>query len=196
VGFRSCPKTKTTDSLGDKPMKCLYYLTSSIESTDRISHDLHDAGVSDWLVHVLSKNEAGLYKRHIHSANYIERLDILRDGLVGTATGFGISVLVVLYLLVAEPFGPNMPWPAYLAIVAVLSMFGAWVGGLTGIASENKKMNLFHDDLESGKYLIIIYARKTEEEKVKELMSRLHPESDLAGVDSNFYNPFKTVQRI
>ena len=177
-------------------MKCLYYLTSSIDSTDRISHDLHDAGVSDWLVHVLSKNEAGLYKRHIHSANYIERLDIVRDGLVGAAIGFGISLLVVLFLLIVEPFGPNMPWVAYLAIIAVLSMFGAWVGGLTGIASENKKMDKFHDDLESGKYLIIIYARKTEEDKVKELMGRLHPESDLAGVDSNFYNPFTTVQRV
>ena len=38
-------------------------------------------------------------------------------------------------------------------------MFGAWVGGLTGIATENSELLKFHDDIEAGKYLILVYAR-------------------------------------
>ena len=45
-------------------------------------------------------------------------------------------------------------------IVALVMLFGAWEGGLTGIATENKKLERFHHDIEAGKYLILIYARK------------------------------------
>ena len=61
-------------------MKRLYYLTESMESTEQISDDLHKAGVTDWNFHVVSKHhEAGLYRRHIHSANIIHKSDIVHS---------------------------------------------------------------------------------------------------------------------
>jgi len=53
-------------------MKCLYYLTSTLDSTRKITDDLHQAGIDDWFIHVLSKDEAGLKKEKIHSSNYLE----------------------------------------------------------------------------------------------------------------------------
>ena len=43
-------------------MKCMYYLAPSLVSTHQISDDLHDVGIDDWHVHVVSKDEAGLKK--------------------------------------------------------------------------------------------------------------------------------------
>jgi len=43
-------------------MKCIYYLTSTLESTRKITDDLHQAGIEDWFIHVLSHDEAGLKK--------------------------------------------------------------------------------------------------------------------------------------
>jgi hypothetical protein len=41
-------------------MKRLYYLSSSIESVEQVSNDLHEKGITDWNFHIISKDEAGL----------------------------------------------------------------------------------------------------------------------------------------
>lgn len=89
-----------------------------------------------------------------------------------------------------------MPSAVFYAIVVFLTLFGTWEGGLTGIASENKKVALFHDDLETGKYLLLIYAKKDAENVVKKVMNKRHPEAELAAVDASFYNPLTDLKRI
>jgi hypothetical protein len=177
-------------------MKCIYYLTPTLDSTRHISDDLHEAGIGDWFIHVLSKDEAGLRKMKIHSSNYLEQLDILRFGIIGASIGFIFGLFGAYWLEAAKPFGPSVPGIVYFAIVGVLTLFGAWEGGLTGIASENKKIALFHDDIKSGKYLILIYARKDKENSVKTLMKTKHPEAELVAEDSYFYNPLSGLKRV
>lgn len=177
-------------------MKCIYYLTSTLDSTSHITDDLHEAGISDWFIHVLSKDEAGLRKMKIHSSNYLERLDILRFGILGAITGFIVGLFAANWLDSAKPFGPDVPNIVYFAIIGVLTSFGAWEGGLIGIASENKKIALFHEDIEAGKYLILIYAHKEKEEIVKNAMRSNHPEADLVAEDGYFYNPLCGLKRI
>jgi hypothetical protein len=177
-------------------MKCLYYLTSTLDSTSQISNDLHGAGINDWFIHVLSKDEAGLKKKKIHSSNYLEKLDLLRFGIIGAVIGFVIGLFAANWLESAKPFGPDVPGIVYVAIVGVLTAFGAWEGGLTGIASENKKTALFHKDIEIGKYLILLYARKNMESTIKTVMSSKHPEAELVAEDGYFYNPLSGLKRI
>lgn len=176
-------------------MKCLYYLTPSLDSTHKISDDLHEAGVDDWYFHVISKDESGLKKEQIHSGNYLEKLDILRYGILGAVIGFICGLVVSGVVMVAEPFGPEPKGIVYFGIIILLSCFGAWSGGLTGVASENKKIAEFHSDIESGKYLILIYARKHMEGLVKKMMENKHPESSLEAIDVNFYNPLTGLKR-
>ena len=177
-------------------MKCLYYLTSTLSSTNHINNHLHKAGISDWFIHVLSKDEAGLRKMKIHSSNYLEQLDLLRFGIMGAIIGFLIGLLAANWLESAKPFGPDVPNIVYFAVVGVLTCFGAWEGGLIGIANENKKVSLFHDDIENGKYLILIYARREHEAAVKTSMSSQHPEAQLVAEDEYFYNPLSGLKRI
>ena len=88
-----------------------------------------------------------------------------------------------------------MPDFVYYAIVAAATLFGAWEGGLIGVASENKKLARFHDDLEAGKYLILIYALKAKEDTIRAMMGERHPEAELVAVDSHYINPFSSVKR-
>ena len=90
-------------------MKCMYYLAPTLDETHRISDDLHDAGVNDWFLHVVSKDEAGLKKEKLHSSNYLETLDLIRDGFIGANIGFIVGVLGAALLMFTQPFGPNMP---------------------------------------------------------------------------------------
>ncbi|MGQ0383412.1 MAG: hypothetical protein ACT4UP_01800 [Gammaproteobacteria bacterium] len=175
-------------------MKCLYYVAPELESTSRVSEDLHDVGIDDFFVHVIARDESGLKKRHIHSGNYLETLDVVRGGFIGAAMGLFVGVVGSVALDILGPF-PNIPWYVFVALCAVATLFGAWEGGLIGVEKENRKLGRFHDDIEAGRFLILIYARRDQESVVRHMMSRRHPEAEFAGVDSHFVNPFTAVRR-
>lgn len=175
-------------------MKCVYYLSPTLKSTQQISQDLHGIGINDWFVHIVSKNESELSKEKLHSSNYIETLDVIRIGLIGAASGFTAGIAAAALTMILEPFGPDMHWFGYIAIVFVLSCFGAWIGGLVGIASENKKLANFSTDVQAGKFLILIYAKKRQEEKVREMMTTKHAEAEFVAADAGFLNPFGALK--
>jgi len=177
-------------------MKCLYYLTSTLDSTREITKDLHQAGIDDWFIHVLSKDEAGLKKEKIHSSNYLERLDIMRFGIIGGLAGFLVGAIAAIAVNATSLFGSEIPNIAYYAIIGFFTLFGTWEEGLIGISTENKKIALFHDDLESGNYLILIYAKKVSEDLVKKVMQESHQDVKLAAEDASFYNPLVGLKRI
>ena len=176
-------------------MKCLYYLAPTLDSTHVISDDLHEVGVKDFFVHVISRDEAGLQQQHIHSSNYLETLDLVRDGIIGGVLGFLVGLVGVALLEYFDPIGVEIPAFVYYALVGVATLFGAWEGGLIGIGIENRKLAKFHDDIEAGKFLILIYALKEQEEVVSKMMRERHPESELVAVDRHFINPFSTLKR-
>jgi hypothetical protein len=176
-------------------VKCLYYTAPTLDSARHISDDLQAVGVQDFFLHVIAKDEAGLQQRHIPAGNYLETLDLVRDGLIGSAIGFCAGLIGAALLKLFEPFGPHLPNIVYFAAVAAATLFGAWEGGLTGIASENKKLAKFHDDLEAGRCLILIYARQEQEPTVVRTMRVRHPEAHLAAIDRHFINPFSPLRR-
>ena len=176
-------------------MKCFYYLAPNLDSTHRISDDLHEVGVLDWFLHIIARDEAGLKREHLHSSNYLETTDIIRDGLIGANLGFIVAVIAAGLVMLIEPFGPETPKVIYFFVIVVFTLFGAWVGGLTGIDNENKKLRRFHDEIEAGKFLILIYARKEMEGTIRDMMGDKHPEARLVAVDRHFLNPFKRVRR-
>jgi hypothetical protein len=176
-------------------MRCLYYLAPSLKSTQSISDDLHEEGIDDWFIHVVSRDEAGLKREHIHSSNYLETLDLLRSGFLGANLGFIIGVIASAAVMFMEPFGPNVPNYVYLLILVFFTLFGSWQGGLHGVQRENKKLERFQEDIDAGKYLILIYAPKGQGELVKTMMGNKHPESRHVATDRKYINPFSVVRR-
>ena len=176
-------------------MKCLYYLSPTLANTQRISDDLHAAGVKDFYIHVVSRDESGLSQHRIHSSNYLETLDVIRVGFIGAFLGFVAGLIGIELLRYFEPFGPGVPNMVYGFVVAVATMFGAWEGGLIGVATENKKLERFHDDLEAGRFLILIYANRQTEAAVRSMMADKHREAEFVAVDRYFLNPFSRIIR-
>jgi hypothetical protein len=176
-------------------MRCLYYLAPTLDSTHHISDELRTVGIRDGLLHVVSRDEAGLAEQRIPSSNYLETLDLVRDGFIGSAVGLIVGVIGAGALKVWAPFGAHVPRIVYLATVAAAILFGAWEGGLTGIATENKKLAEFHADIAAGRYLMLIYAPRWQEAAVRWMVRARHPEAQLAAIDRHFLNPFSPVKR-
>ena len=153
-----------------------------------------------------------LYQKAVHNRPYVETyphmtayrhdprdnpllaLDLIRDGFIGAALGLLGGLLLAWLAFVFEPFGPDMPLIAYIGIVFVTTCHGAWMGGLTGVASRNKKLANFSEAIDSGQFLVLIYAKKHEESNIQAMMATKHREARLAAVDPHFFNPFANLQ--
>jgi hypothetical protein len=178
-------------------MKCIYFLAPTLSSTHQVCADLHSVGVKDFFLHVICRDGHGLKRHQIHSSNYFETLDIVRDGFIGATAGFLIGLAGIGLLMYWKPFG-NYEVPAfvYAVLVGAATLFGTWEGGLVGIDSEHKKLAKFHDDLVAGKFLMLVYVRKHRESAVREMMRDRHPDAELVAIDSHYVNPFSNVKRL
>ncbi len=180
-------------------MNCIYFLAPTLASTHDISEDLRQVGIEDFYLHVISQDQCGVEQRRLQSGNYLETLDVLRDGFIGAMLGLVAGLIGVGLLMYFQPFAavvPEVPTWVYAALAGAGTLFGAWEGGLIGIASENRKLARFHDDIVAGKYLILVYVRKHREALVRKMMEDRHPEAELAAIDSHFINPFSRVARL
>ncbi|MFE8072406.1 hypothetical protein QQM79_15215 [Marinobacteraceae bacterium S3BR75-40.1] len=169
-------------------MKRLFYLAPSIDSVEAISNDLHEHGVKDWRIHIVSKDEAGLYTHRLHGAGMTDKTDFVRYAERGAMAGgiFGICFLIPLAMsgVVA------LPGPAWVALFLFLMLIGGWIGGIGGISSRNYKVRRYDAAIDRGEHLVMVDASRKDIETTKQLMEKNHPEARLQSVDSRFNNPF------
>jgi len=170
-------------------MKRLYYLTDSIDAAGRLSDRLHREGITDWNFHVLGKDKAKIVRHHLHSTTPIQELDIIRSGERGVLIGFAVGILLTCYVALFTSFGGNLNWIWQAAGVLLFSCFGAWLGGMVGVSSENYKIRRFHKDIENGSYLLLVDVAQGQTAQVENAVasfSSIHR----AGEDTTIIHPF------
>ncbi|MBV1907771.1 MAG: hypothetical protein KUG78_00525 [Kangiellaceae bacterium] len=177
-------------------MKRLYYLTEELNSADSISKNIHEAGISDWNFLVVSKDESGLYKRHIHSANMIQKTGIVHFSEQGVLKGLAVGILLSL-LLMPIPIHGSTPSMVILIFVLVASvMLGGFHGSLFGYQLENYKLKPFHHRIEKGDLLILIDVPKNQISDVQNLMHDTHPEARYCNQGSSIIMPFDKAKEV
>jgi hypothetical protein len=170
-------------------MKRLYYLTDSVDTAERVSDRLHQDGISDWNFHVLGKDKAQLVRHHLHGTTPIQELDIVRSGERGVLMGIGIGILVTTYIAFFTSLGASLNWLALSGLVFLFACFGAWLGGLVGISTENYKIRRFHKDIDAGRYLLLVDVSADQRQNVESVMATFSGITK-AGEDSTLVNPF------
>ena len=151
----------------------LYYLADNLETVDQVANLLQRQGVTGWNFHVLSKDEVGLYKHHLHSATPLHSQDILRLGERGALISFVLGILISAVAIGIFEFLQNRLLIAAVVITALVTMHGAWIGGMTGLATENYKIKRFHNDIDAGKFLLMIDVNSAAHPQIKQLLDRL-----------------------
>lgn len=154
-------------------MKRLYYLTRNIDALERISERLHEAGITDWNFHVLSKDKAGLTTHHIHSTTPLHERDIIRGGERGALIGAAAGLIAAIALMATDVVPTTtMGYLGMATLVIVFTLHGAWSGGLFGIQKQNYKIRQFHRELDEGQYLLMIDVKPAHEATVRSLLAR------------------------
>lgn len=153
-------------------MKRLYYLSDDIDRVEHIARELERNDIQDRRIHVLSRDEVGLMTRHLHGATYLDRLDILRRGGQGLIVGMLIGI--TLLFLLAVLFNVTLAVPGQIALVALGTLFGTWVGCLVGFAHDNHRLTRFHEQVENGQHLIMIDVPLQDVQRVRSILDILH----------------------
>ena len=174
-------------------MRRLYYMADDLPTTRALLEALHEEGISDWHFHVVAKDGTGLYRHH---ATPIQQLDIVHTGerwaLVGGVLGFGLGMLAYLTKV--------LPWEATgLTVVLVTcagALLGAWQGGLAGLSREHYKLEPYHEDIEAGRFLMMVDVKADEQSRVHRIMNMGFPSVRYCGKDTTFINPFKSPRKI
>lgn len=177
-------------------MQRLYYLADDLETTRRVSDALHAEGIRDWNFHVLAKDEAGLYSHHIHAATTYQQLDVVHTGERFALIGAIVAGSVAAFCYYTQPLPFAVDALAAVLFTALGACFGAWQGGMVGLTRENYKIAPFHDDIEAGRYLIMVDVRPENRTTVRELMNMRFPGVQRAGTSSTFINPLERPQRV
>jgi len=172
-------------------MKRLYYLAEDLETTKTVAAVLRAEGIRNWNFHVLAKDEAGLYQHHIHRATTYQQLDIVRGGERWALAGGAVGLLIGM----AVYFTEVLPWVVdgltVFLTTLVGSLFGAWRGAMLGLARESYKIESFHDEIEAGRYVIMVDVRGENKPQVREIMSLGFPKVRFCGRDTVTINPLK-----
>ena len=173
-------------------MKRLYYLADTIDAAERVSDRLHEEGITDWNFHVLGQDKAQIVRHHLHSTTPLQELDIIRSGERGVLIGLTIGLLLTGYIALTSSVGAQLNWMGQVASIILFGLFGAWVGGLVGVSTENYKIQRFHQDIENGRYLLLIDVNRSQKSDVEGVLADFSHITK-AGEDTTFINPFAKV---
>lgn len=177
-------------------MNRLYFLTQDINRVEIISHDIHNAEITDWNFHVLSKNEKGLYSRHIHSANILQKTDIIRSLERGVLRGAVIGAGLALILSLIPIHGSTLSFSTLVILFLASIILGGWQGNLSGYQNENHKIKPFHDKIEQGYFVIMIDVPTNQIAGIKELMQSKHPEVHYCDQGTTITLPFDKSKEV
>ena len=93
--------------------------------------------MTDWHFHVLGKDKANVIRHHLHGATPLQELDIIRSGERGVLLGLCVGMLATAFVSSFTSLGQYMTLVSQIATVVGFSLFGAWLGGLVGVSTEN-----------------------------------------------------------
>ena len=151
----------------------LYYLADNIETVDQVANLLQRQGVTGWNFHVLSRDEAGLYKHHLHSATPLHSRDVLRFGERGALFGLIAGIVISLVAISMFEYLQSRMLIGGIVITALVTLHGAWIGGMAGLATENHKIKRFHRDIDNGKFLLMIDVDSAAHPEIKRALNSL-----------------------
>ncbi len=171
-------------------MKRLYYFTKSLTSVQGITCDLQQVGIGENRMHVMGTDTMAIAQAHVHGTTTWEETDIMHSGFMGALIGMGVGLLAGFLIAGADPWGMQLESGAIIGATLFGTCFGAWLGGLRGVSSQNHHLTPYLDRVEQGDYLMMVDADDDQQAgRVAKVMKNHRHEAEEAGREEHF-SPF------
>ncbi len=159
----------------------LYVVCPDLLAAQQTMNDLLLARIDEGHIHVLAKRGAPMDE--LHEANVLQKTDLVHGAELGLVIG-GMAGLVLGIVLVLLP-----PGDFQLQLVTILltafggALFGAWASSMAGASVPNTRLLAFAQDIEEGKYLMMVDVPFHRVEEIQSLLRKRHPEDQDGGVE-------------
>ena len=102
----------------------------------------------------------------------------------------GVGLLAGFLIAGADPWGMQLESGAIIGATLFGTCFGAWLGGLRGVSSQNHHLTPYLDRVEQGDYLMMVDADDDQQAgRVEKVMKNHRHEAEEAGREEHF-SPF------
>ena len=160
-------------------MRRIYFLTPDIAVTKQIVNDLKQAKIDEKHIHIIAKRNTSL--EDLPEANLLQKSDFIPAVEQGLAIGGSTGMLAGLVAIILPPASTVIAGGILLASTIVGAGVGAWVSGMVGMSIGNRQIKQFEDEIEAGKFLILVDVPASRvgeiEERVKQHIPQVEIES-------------------
>lgn len=163
-------------------MKRFYYLSDDLDDLAQVEQELENAGIIKPRIHIISRDEAGVEKRHLHRVQDFMRRDLVHSALVGAEFG----LLAALMILAAAHFfglAASIGWAPFILFALLALGFCTWEGGLIGMHKPHYELRHVEPLVNDGQHLLFV-DMEPEHEAVMEEVEARHLHLQPAGVGS------------
>lgn len=133
-------------------MRRIYFLVPDINITKRVVDELLLARIEEKHIHVLAKRGTPL--EELPEANLLQKTDFVPAVQQGLAVGGSTGLLAGLVAVALPPAAPVIAGGILLATTVVSAGLGAWISGMIGVSTPNRRVEEFEDAIEAGHLLV------------------------------------------
>ncbi len=133
-------------------MRRIYFLVPDINITRRVVNELLLARIEEKHIHVLAKRGTPL--EELPEANLLQKTDFVPAVQQGLAVGGSTGLLAGLVAVALPPASTVIAGGILLASTVVSAGLGAWISGMIGVSTANRRIKEFEDAIEAGHFLI------------------------------------------
>ena len=162
-------------------MKRYFYISDSLDDLELVEKELESQGVDTPQIHVLSQDDAGVEKHHLHEVEAVLKKDVVHSMELGAVIGVIGAALVLAVSYFAGWTESAAGWIPFIFLAIVVLGFCTWEGGLFGIQVPHYQFKRFQDALREGKHVLFIDIAKHQEEVLKNIV-KAHPRLQAAGL--------------
>jgi hypothetical protein len=160
-------------------MRRLYFLLPDLDTTKKVIDELLLARIEDRHIHVVARENTPL--EDLPEASF--QSDVGPAIEQGLALGGATGILAGLVAITFPPAG----WVLGGGAVLALTLFGAGVGGffsgMIGLDVEDRRIQKFHDAIESGELLMLVDVPKKRVHEIEDMVKSHHPDADIEGTE-------------
>lgn len=167
-------------------MKRIYFLSPNIETTKNIVDDLLLARIEEKHIHVLAKPNTPL--EDLPKASLMQKSDFVPAVEQGLAVGGSTGLLAGLVALTLPASVPVVAGGVLMATTLAGAGIGAWVSGMLGVSTDNRRLKEFENAIEAGSLLVMADVPPSRVDELEALVKKHLPQVEIEGTDPRMPN--------
>lgn len=162
-------------------MKRIYFLVPDIATTEKIVDDLLLARVEEKHIHVLAKR--GTQLKDLPEATLLQKTDFVPAVEQGLAIGGSSGLLAGLVAITLPASAPVVAGGVLLATTLAGAGIGAWVSGMVGMSTGNRRVKEFEGAIEAGELLVMADVPAERVDEIEACVKNHLPEVEIEGTE-------------